>query len=129
MRIERRWSTSLSTSVALMLASGCGGGAPAVTSAKTEATVKGTVMVKGKLAKSGSVVFDAANAERRDVGPISAPIGPDGTYSVKTLVGPNRVLVSGNELIKMAPEIQTERLEFDVKGGENTYNIDVPTKK
>jgi hypothetical protein len=125
----RRWSAGLSTSLVLIVIWGCGDDPPAVTSSKTQATVKGTVTVKGKLASSGSVIFDGANFERKDVGPVTAKIGPDGGYSLQAYVGENRVTVSGKELIDQAPEIQFERLSFDVQGGDNTYNIDLPKKK
>jgi hypothetical protein len=125
----RRWSAGLSTSLVLLVAWGCGDGPPAVTNSRTQANVKGTVTIKGKLASSGNVIFNAANAERKDVGSVTAPIGPDGSYSLKTYVGENRVTVSGKELILQLPELEMERLNFDVQSGENTFPIDLPTKK
>jgi len=113
----------------LMVAWGCGGGAPSVSGSKSEATVKGTVTINGKLASSGTVIFDPSNTERRDVGPVNAAIGKDGGYSLKTLVGANVVTVSGKDLLQQAPEIQFEKLTHDVQGGENTFDIALPSKR
>src|SRR4051794_21185477 len=82
----------------LMAGWGCGGGgsAPAVSSSLTEATVSGTVTIKGKPATKGDVTFDPANSQR-NVAARSAPIGADGTYTVTTLLGGNTVRVTSPE--------------------------------
>src|SRR5262245_43804881 len=53
--------------VALMVIGwGCSG-TPAVSTSTTEATVKGTVTIQGKPATKGTVEFDPANYQRKDV--------------------------------------------------------------
>ena len=64
------------------------GGAPAVSSSMEEATVKGTVTIKGKPAAGGEILFDPANVDRK-VMARSAPDQKDGTYTIKTLVDAN----------------------------------------
>jgi hypothetical protein len=102
---------------------GCGD-QPSVTSSTTEATVKGTVIIKGKPATKGKVVFDPANYRRKDVQARSAPINKDGTYSVTTLVGGNNVRVEGPEAEKAGATYSS--IDFDVKSGENTLDIKLP---
>jgi hypothetical protein len=102
---------------------GCDG-RPAVSSSTTEATVKGTVTVKGKPATKGTVEFDPANYQRKDAQARSAPINPDGTYTIETLVGGNTVRVRGPEAEKAGALYETT--DFDVKEGENTLDIKVP---
>jgi hypothetical protein len=57
--------------------------------------------------------------------PKTAPIGKDGTYSLKALVGTNRVNVSApgfpNE-----PNAQRLIPECDVRSGNTTFNIEFP---
>ena len=119
----------LSAPLVLAFAWGCGDSPPSVTSSKTEATVKGAVTIDGKPATAGSIVFDSSNISRPDAKPAEAPIGKDGTYSVKTFTGENQVKLKGNDLIKARPELQYERRTFNVQSGENTFNFEVVTKK
>jgi hypothetical protein len=104
---------------------GCGSGAPAVSTSDEEGTVKGTVTFKGKPVTEGTVSFDPSNVKRRDAAPRSAPIAKDGTYSVKTLVGDNRVRASfpGLEADRQSSEVE---LIYYVKPGENTYDLVLP---
>jgi hypothetical protein len=97
---------------------------PAVSTSTTEATVKGTVTIKGKPATKGTVEFDPANYQRKDVQARSAPINPDGTYTITTLVGGNTVRVRGPEAEKAGALYET--IDFDVKAGENNLDIKVP---
>jgi hypothetical protein len=112
------------SAVCLALAWGCDGTPPASTS-NTEATVSGTITVNGKPATEGEVSFDPSNINRRDEAPRSAPIGKDGSYTVKTLVGDNRVNISSPS-IQADRQISTTDLIYDVKPGENTYDIVIP---
>ncbi len=123
----RLWAAFVAPSL-ILAAPGCGG-APSVTSSQSQATVKGTVTVNGKLANTGAVLFDGANSARPNLAPVRAEIGKDGSYEAKAYVGPNRVSLTGAELTKQSPIIAYEKLTFDVQSGENTYAIDVPAKK
>ncbi len=124
----RRAIAGLSTA-ALLTLSGCdGGSAPSVDTSKTEATVKGVVKVNNTPATEGEIVFNPANNQRRDVAPRSAPIGKDGTYTIKTLTGGNEVKLGGS-LAKKNPLLQRETRTVDVKSGENSYDFDATSSK
>ncbi len=103
---------------------GCGGGGPAATSTSEESTVKGTVTVNGKPATGGQVEFDPSNINRRDAKTVIGEIGKDGTYSVKTLVGENTIMISGPEI--KAAKIEMAKKFLDVKSGENDFPIMFP---
>src|SRR5689334_20544731 len=94
----RRRIAVLVCATALAASWGCGDGRPAVESSRSEATVRGTVRIKGKAATRGTVTFDPSNYLRKDVGARSARIAKDGTYSVTTLVGENTVTVQSPDL-------------------------------
>jgi len=102
-----------------MLALACVDERPSVSSSTTEATVSGTVKVRNKLATKGTIRFDPSNYIRKMEKAREAPVGKDGTYSIKTLVGENVVIYSG---------MPYDRSLFEVKEGENTYNVEVPVK-
>lgn len=112
--------------MAMAISPGCAGeGKPSVDTSNEEATVKGTVTFKGKAVSKGEVAFDPSNYLRKSEAARRVPIGPDGTYSVKTLVGVNRVSFSIPEMAR-DPKLQDLSLEFDVKSGENPYDITLP---
>jgi len=102
---------------------GCDGGtsAPPVSTSTEEANVTGTVTVAGKPATNGTIQFDPANVERK-VMPRTAPIGSDGSYTVKTLVGGNAVTVGTPPLKKG----QSFNKVVEVKSGDNSVPIEVP---
>ncbi|WP_422924559.1 hypothetical protein [Singulisphaera sp. PoT] len=77
---------------------GCGSGAPNVSSSTQEVTVKGTVTINGKPATSGEVIFDPSNVYRKFVSSKSAAIGADGSYTLTTLYGENKVSVWAPDL-------------------------------
>ena len=110
---------------ALFVGWGCGGGggAPPVTSSMEEATVKGTVTVKGKPLTKGEISFDPSNINRQ-VGPRTAPIGPDGSYTIKTLTGKNSVTVAGPTIAR-DPDLAMNQTTVDVKSGENRVPIEL----
>jgi len=115
--------------VALLIA--CGGcdpyGVPSVSSSLEETDVKGTVRVRGKPVNNGSVVFNAANVRRPDVGLRQAPINKDGTYAIRTLVGENSVQVSCKELYTAKNRMFAENESFLMaESGENVFDIDLP---
>lgn len=121
---DRRGVCSLIVAASVLgLAWGCGDGRPAATSSTEEATVSGTVTVKGKTATKGNVTFDPASYQR-PVAARSAPIEKDGRYTIKTLVGHNAVRVS-SPLLK-GRDLDDLVLSYDVKSGEQTFDIKLP---
>jgi hypothetical protein len=123
-RAHKRIAVSLASAM-LVMGWGCGDGKPSVSSSTEEATVKGTVSIKGKPAKKGEVVFDPSNYRRKDEPVRKTPINPDGTYEIKTLVGENTVRVGGDEAAKAGASYVS--LPLDVKSGQvNEFNIKIP---
>ena len=118
-----RWRGVAAMSAGLVIAGwGCGGGGPSVSGSSAEGKVTGRLFVKGKPATKGEVVFDPSNIERKLEQARTAPVGPDGTYEITTLVGENKVSARGPGLNAFAYEIQS----VDVKEGENTFDIQLP---
>jgi hypothetical protein len=116
----------ISFGVALLMISaactGCGGGSESVSASTAEATVTGTVTLNGKLATGGELTFDPANTNRPMVGRRSATIGKDGRYTVTTLVGGNFIRLGGPDVDRSL----AQSLHFDVKEGENTFDVVLP---
>jgi hypothetical protein len=98
-------------------------GRPSVDSSTTEATVTGVILVKGKPATGGEIQFDPSNVDR-PVGPRSAPIGKDGSYSIKTYTGYNRIGFIGSIAVEN-PGLFRSKLAFEVKKGENHKDFDL----
>jgi hypothetical protein len=108
----------------LIACSGCGASPVSTTTSGDEATVHGRVTIKGVPAKGGTIYFDPSNASRQSAPVASAEIGKDGTYTVKTWAGENRVNVLTPETRK-DPNLSTPQ-PFDVKSGDNTLDVAVP---
>lgn len=104
---------------------GCNEGKPSVDTSTTEATVKGTITFKGKPVTKGEVAFDPSNYQRKNEAARRVPIGADGGYSVKTLVGSNKVSFSIPEMTH-DPKLQDLSLSYEVPSGESTCNIELP---
>ncbi len=85
---------------------GCGSGAPSVSSSTEEVTVKGTVTIGGKPATSGEVIFDPSNVNRKFAASRTAAIGADGSYTVTTLYGENKISVWAPEIKVVIPPKQ-----------------------
>jgi len=119
-----RFSPAILTTLALVVG-GCGEGPPQSSSSTEEATIKGTVTVKGKKATQGKVFFDPSNKARPTETARVAEIGKDGSYSAKSLVGENvvRFDIPGMEKDRDLGSIE---LTFEVKPGENEYPIEIP---
>jgi hypothetical protein len=107
----------------LEIAAGCGDGKPYMDTSLTEATVTGIVSVKGKPATGGKINFNPANSSRI-VGINLADIGPDGSYTAKTLTGDNQVTFSGEVAIKNNG-VGLIREYAVVKSGENKIDYDL----
>ncbi|WP_406700484.1 hypothetical protein V5E97_16885 [Singulisphaera sp. Ch08] len=118
--------TTSSLAVAIVVIStGCGDRPPSVSTSRTEATVRGKVLIKGKAVDRGKVVFDAANHLRKDVTGKSVDVNKDGTYSITTLLGVNSVRYEGPALAG-SRELEGMSLSYDVKEGDNLYDIIIP---
>jgi hypothetical protein len=117
----------LLTAAILCFFVGCEGSPPAVDTSNTEATVKGVVKIDGVPATEGEIVFNPANYKRKDASPRSAPIGSDGTYTIKTLTGENQVTLSGS-LAHKNQVLSRMQHAFDVKPGENTFDFEAKGK-
>ena len=73
----------------------------------------------------GEIAFDPSNYQRKNETARRVPIGKDGSYTVKTLVGANRVSFAVPEMAR-DPQLQDLSLQYEVKEGENTYDIELP---
>ncbi|MHC5542770.1 hypothetical protein ACYOEI_31480 [Singulisphaera rosea] len=113
---------------ATSLAGGCSfSDAPPISGSTTEVNLKGTVRVRGKAVTNGIVSFRTANINRPNAPLNEAPIGKDGTYSIKTLEGENFVEVSCKELFTAKNRILAENEQMIIiKPGESTLDIDIP---
>jgi hypothetical protein len=115
--------------------SGCGDGTPSMDTSLTEAVISGVVSVKGLPATGGTILFNPSNAGRI-VPTRSAPIGPDGTYTIKTLTGVNQVSFEGEVatknrgvgLLKDFAEVTsgTNQKNFDLMGENGGKKIQLP---
>jgi hypothetical protein len=123
MEHTRRRIAGLLLTMMLIIGWGCGGATPPVDTSTQEATVKGTVKVKGKPASNGYVIFNPSNIKRKAESR-KATIGKDGTYSLTTLVGENSVELQVPEAMKLGVDVPL--LQYDVKSGENAYDIELP---
>jgi len=116
----------LAALAALFALTGCeGGGTPSVSGSNTEVTVKGKVTYKGQPVTEGEIRFDPANINRRDAKIVSAPIGKDGTYTVKTLQGENTVRFNLPTLAKQDFGVASASITYDAPGGESTKDFEL----
>ena len=130
--VDRKWSSRggprpWSWAVAgWFLGAGCGfSEVPSNSASETEATVHGTVTVRGKPARGGKLTFDPVNIYRKSAPVAKAEIGQDGTYQVRTLLGPNTVRISTPEIDRDG-ELAGSSAYIEVRGGDNTLDIPLP---
>ncbi|RUL88671.1 carboxypeptidase-like regulatory domain-containing protein [Tautonia sociabilis] len=128
MAINRRRLGAMAAAALLSAGAGCGGGRPDVDSAMEEVMVSGRVTIDGKPAAGSTITFDPSNVERRDAQARSTQINDDGTYTISTLIGQNRVSFSGGEIGKY-PEIINGASMHELQRGENTLNFDLPLEQ
>jgi hypothetical protein len=107
----------------LAIVPGCGDGKPNVDTSLTEATVNGVVSVKGVPATGGTIHFNPSNSGRI-VPTRTAEIGPDGSYTIKTYTGDNRVTYGG-EVAKKHTGVGLMKDYASVHTGENKINFDI----
>jgi len=106
---------------------GCGQ-PPYLEGSTEEATVKGTVKVRGKLVDGGDLHFNASNPNRK-VETRDAAIGKDGSYTVKAYLGLNIVTLTPPKARTKAQGrdffgVGYEEKPVDVKSGENEVNLE-----
>ena len=126
MRFRKRMVLVPSTVLALLIPIGCSDSKPSTSSSTTEATVKGVVKIDGKIVSDGEIIFDPSNYQRQ-VPPRTAPIGKDGSYEIKTLVGSNMVKLGGT-LARKSPILQGVKRGCEVTSGDNTFDLEVSAK-
>jgi hypothetical protein len=103
--------------------SGCGDGKPSVDTSLTEATVSGTVSIKGGPVTSGTIYFNPSN-HARQVPTKTAEIGADGKYTIKTYTGDNQVTFGG-AVAKNNMGVGLMREYARVEAGENKIDFDL----
>jgi len=86
-------------------------------------TVTGVVKVKGQPASGGQIAFNPSNRDRK-VPPFSAPIGQDGSYTIKTYTGENTVTFGG-EVAKAYPLLGMTKKFCVVTGGGQHEDFDL----
>src|SRR6516165_9626482 len=121
--VRLRRSASLLALFGLVSLQGCGDGKPWVDTSLNEATVSGVVSVKGTLAKGGTIHFNPSNSGRI-VPTRTAEIGPDGSYTIKTFTGDNRVSF-GVELATKNVGVGLIKESATVESGENHIDFDL----
>jgi hypothetical protein len=120
MRRKMRGIRRVGPTILIAGLAGCGDGKPSVSTSTEEATVSGTVKAEGKLVTQGEISFDPSNYLRKNVGLKTVPIGKDGTYSIKTLAGENRVRVEG-----FPTRVRYLDERFNAEPGANRFDIDL----
>jgi hypothetical protein len=133
---ERAWKRMIITSrllgggtaTLLYILVGCSSGTPYVEGSLEEAIVKGTVKVRGKPFSEGEIHFSPVNSKRQ-VAARDAPIAQDGSFTIKTLLGPNTVTVTPPKArAKLRSKeyfgLEYEEKSVDVKSGDNTVDLE-----
>jgi hypothetical protein len=130
MRSRSTWAVGSLVSLAALatIGSGCGSRTPYLVGSTEQATVKGTVKVRGKLVDGGELHFNASNPNRK-VDTRNATVGKDGTYTVQAYVGLNVVSLTPPKARNKAQSREFFGVEYDEKGinvrsGENTVDLE-----
>ena len=124
MNSQKRKAARLVVAGCLLCFVGCSD-TPTVDTSTTEATVKGVVTIDGVKVKSGELSFDPSNMERT-ANKRNTTI-QDGAYEIKTLTGRNTIHITGT-IAKQKPLLQQQIQSFDVKEGENTFDMEFTAK-
>ena len=99
---------------------------PSTSSTDEKALIKGVVNFQGKPVKKGTITFDPSNVNRRMASAVTEPIKEDGSYAVTTLVGRNTVSFNLPGLGTAKNKLNYSQVNYEVKSGENSFNIDLP---
>jgi hypothetical protein len=124
MRVARHWLSSSLMLVSMAVVSGCSGEVPLDTTT-TEGTVKGTIKVRGKTMRGGSVTLDPTGGRKTVEGAKTFPVKDDGTFEGTTIIGKNRVRIGGPAITK-EPTLGYASKEIEVKSGDNPVDLDFP---
>ncbi len=131
METRRTWFCKLAGRVGFVaivaLLCGCSS-RPDRESSLEEATVKGSVKVRGKLLEGGELNFNAVNPNRR-VELRKAAIGKDGNFEAKALIGLNTVTVTppkprNKQQDKEFFGVNYEERSVIVQSGENKADLE-----
>jgi hypothetical protein len=111
-------------SISLVLIWGCGDSHPAVDTSLSEATVKGVVKLRGKLAEGGGqITFNPSNVDRKVASSV-AKIADDGSFSLSSLRGGNVVKFSG-PFLKDEPGLALTSRFVELRSGANVVDFDL----
>lgn len=131
------WTCVLTLSLMLGFVVGCGESVPPAPK-REYADVTGTISLNGAPLKMGQVTFQPAAGAA-----VTGEIQADGTYSLKGVIGPNKVMIvsqdaqppmsADNPASRQPPKSHipvvfgtpASTLSFDVKAGKNTADFDV----
>jgi hypothetical protein len=117
------WVIAALTAMTLVaFGQGCDG-TPSVDTSQNEVTVTGVVKVKGQPATGGQISFNPSNRDRK-VPAFSAPIGQDGSFTIKTYSGENEVRFTG-EVAKDYPALGMIKKYCTVTGGGQRQDFDL----
>jgi hypothetical protein len=117
------WAIASLTAMALVaFGQGCDG-TPSVDTSQNEVTVTGIVKVKGQPATGGQISFNPSNRDRK-VPAFSAPIGQDGSFTIKTYTGENEVRFAG-DVAKGYPMLGMIKKYCTVSGGGQQQDFDL----
>jgi hypothetical protein len=122
MKRSLRPIVALMPAILMALAQGCSD-TPAVDTSQIEVPVTGVVMVKGKPASGGQISFNPSNRDRK-VSAFTAPIGQDGSYSIKTYTGENEVRFLG-DVDKANPMVGMIKKYCNVTSGGHQQDFDL----
>jgi hypothetical protein len=110
--------------LACAISPGCGDGKPYHDTSMNEATVSGVVRAHGEpVTTGGTIMFNGSNSGRH-VPTRTAPIGPDGRYTIKAYTGANVVSYDG-EIARKYPGLGMKRDGAEVQSGENSFDFDI----
>jgi hypothetical protein len=96
---------------------------PSIDTSRNEVPVSGIVNVKGQPATGGQISFNPSNRDRK-VPAFTAPIGPDGRFTIKTYTGENEVRFAG-DVAKDYPMVGMLKKYCNVSGGGQEQNFDL----
>jgi hypothetical protein len=130
--MNRRVAIACTVAILLVSAVGCGSNpaASGLGSSMEEAMVHGTVRVNGKPVNNGMVRFRTAPGNQPNPETRTGDIRPNGSYSVKAVIGENYVEVTCKELNTKQNRKSVENKQLImVKSGDNAVDIEIPPKK
>ena len=127
---SRRRAGRIAAGGVLLALLGCGGESPpSVSSSTEEVTIHGSITYKGKAVSEGEIAFDPTNIQRKTAKVVSAKIGQDGSYTIKTLAGENAVSFRLPTLGRQDPALGYLTIQFVAASGDNIRDFDLSAPK